>query len=247
MVILLTNDDGFLAPGLQVVRKALQKYGKVYVVAPHTAQSGKSCGLTSYLGLSYHKIDELTYSVEGTPVDCMQLASVLIKEKVDVIVSGCNNGYNLSFDSMYSGTCGACYQALIFSKKAMAISCDKFEEPTQIENNIDEILNYVFTNNLLNENYFLNINLPDMKFEKLKGFKVTKLFRRRTTYEISLRSKAKNHWNVEHHHGDIDTDDTMDVSACLNGYCSITPLSLTNCVEPNYLELKEKVDATSKH
>lgn len=240
MNILLTNDDGYFAPGINAIKKALEKYGKVYVVAPHTAQSGKSVGLTSFLGLIYHKIDDYNYTVEGTPVDCMQIASMLIKEKIDVIVSGCNNGYNLSFDSMYSGTCGACYQALMFGKKAIAISCEKFQEPTQILDNIDEILEYVFTNNLLSEDYFLNINLPAPEYKKLKGFKITKLYRRHTYYEMNLKSKSKNWWNIVHFHGDITNDDTQDVSAVANGYCSITPLSLSNCLESNYEDLKEK-------
>ena len=109
MNILLTNDDGFLAPGLLALKDILKKYGDVYVIAPHYHQSGKSVGITFFKNLVIHQIDDRTWTVEGTPADCIIVASMLLKDKIDLIVSGVNNGYNMSYDAMYSGTCGACY------------------------------------------------------------------------------------------------------------------------------------------
>lgn len=241
MNILLTNDDGYTSNGLQALRKILQKFGTVYMVAPQTPQSGKGCGLTTFLGLKAHKIDEYNYVVEGTPVDCVMFAEILLKGNIDLVVSGCNNGYNLSLDSMYSGTCGACFQALISKKKAIAFSCEKYEEPTQINQEVEKVLNYIFDNNLLSNEYFLSVNLQNPIYKHAKGIKITKLFIRHTKYQISSFDSKTDFYRIEHDHDDITNCDDFDVSAVYNGYISITPLGITTYHEAHYEDLIKKI------
>lgn len=241
MNILLTNDDGYTSKGLIALKKVLQKYGTVYQFAPQTAQSGKGCGLTTFMGLTAHKEDEWTYIVEGTPVDCVMFAEILIGDKIDLVVSGCNNGYNLSLDSMYSGTCGACFQALISKKKAIAFSCEKYDEPTQVIQEAEMVLDYIFKNDLLSTDYFLSVNLNRPEFKEPKGIKITRLYIRHTKYEISSFDATKDFYTIKHYHDDIDDHDEYDVSAVSNGYISITPLGITTYKDDHYDDVIQKL------
>lgn len=242
MNILLTNDDGYQAIGIQSVKKVLEQYGKVYMVAPSSVKSGMGCGLTSFRGLVAHKIDECTYIVEGTPVDCMQFASVVFADvKFDFVVSGCNNGFNLSLDTMYSGTCGACFQSLIFGNKAIAFSAEKFEKPWQIEQSLKRTLDYVLENKLLSKKYYLCVNFNDPKFEKPKGIKITKLYRRHTYYEVLGYDENTDFYDIHRVHDDITDNDEYDVSAVYNGYISITPIGLVPFRNEHYNEVLRKI------
>lgn len=234
MNILLTNDDGYTSKGLLELKKILQKYGDVYMVAPKTVQSGKGCALTTFIGISAEKVDDKTYIVDGTPVDCVQFASLVFKDiSFDLIVSGCNNGYNLSNDIMYSGTCGACFQALIFKKKAIAFSADKYVEPLQLIKEGPKVLDYILKNHLLSKNYYLNVNFQNPSYETAKGILITKPFIRHSSYKIISYDPENKFYKIEHHHGDITHDNEYDVSAVYNGYISITPMSITT-YKPRY-------------
>ena len=144
MNILLTNDDGYNAPGLLALKEILKQYGTVYTIAPDSVKSGCGASLSTFHPIKINKIDKYNYIVYGFPVDCVQVASVLIKKKIDLIVSGLNWGYNLSLDTMYSGTCSAGFQSLIFKKKAIVFSTEKFKEPTAITKYGKEVLDYIF-------------------------------------------------------------------------------------------------------
>lgn len=227
MRFLLTNDDGFFAPGLLAVKAFLEKYGEVYIVAPHVAQSGKSVSITYFNNLKVHRFDEHTYSVEGTPADCILMASMILEDKFDVVVSGCNNGYNLSYDAMYSGTCGACYQALMFKKKAIAFSVDKFYgEDTPINEEMEMVFKYVIDNDMLSENYFLNVNMQTFEFERAKGIKFTRLYPRLSKFVMKPHHIPKKEYKVTHDYNTPGDDINYDITAVHNGYISITPLCL---------------------
>ena len=91
MNILLTNDDGIDSIGLKKLEKILSEYGNVYVVAPKTQQSGKACSISAFFGVCVNKIDNNHLAVEGTPVDCVEVACAMINKKIDLVVSGCNS------------------------------------------------------------------------------------------------------------------------------------------------------------
>ena len=144
MRILLTNDDGYNVEGILLLREELRRYGEVILVAPKVVQSAKSCAIT--IGpLNIEKVDELTYAVEGTPIDCV-LFGLCNFEGIDLIVSGCNNSPNMGVDTIYSGTCAACTQALIANKPAISFSCAGKDYFSQITKFSKYALDYIFDN-----------------------------------------------------------------------------------------------------
>ena len=171
MKILLTNDDGYNAEGLLRLKEKLSKYGQVIVVAPFTHMSGKSVSITIGEWQQVDKIGEDVYAVHGTPADCASWALFGLKEDFDLVVSGCNDGHNLSFDVLFSGTMGACFVGMIARKKAIAFSAP-FGDYQVLEEQFDNIWKYINDHDLLNEKYALNINLPK---EKSNGIKLARL------------------------------------------------------------------------
>ena len=239
MNILLTNDDGINALGIKKVEEILSQYGNVYVVAPKVEQSGKACSINAFKGVKIHKIDKNHIAVEGSPVDCVEVALAMLDVDFDLVVSGCNNGYNLSQDVMYSGTCGACIQANLAKKKAIALSIKNYHYFDNLDVVLKPTLDYVLNNNLLSEKYFLNVNFPTEVSHK--GFKFTKVYSPiyETYYPINteendvyiIARKPLNQYN------NID----RDIIAVENGYISITPMSQTIFNENYYNELINKI------
>ena len=242
MNILLVNDDGFLAPGINAFKKILEKYGDVYVVAPHYHQSGKSVGITFFNNLVVHKIDDRTWTVEGTPADCVIVASVILKGKIDLVVSGVNNGYNLSYDAMYSGTCGACYQALMFHQKAIAFSVAKFygEDQPQINEDMENVFSYIMDNNLISDKYFLNVNMQEPIYPHPLGIRFTKLYPRTSNFYMEPHSIPKHIFKVQHDYHTPGEDLIDDITATKKGYVSITPLTLPICDLEALKSLRDK-------
>lgn len=224
MRILLTNDDGYNQEGIILLRKELEKYGEVFLVAPKVVQSAKGCAITID-NLKYQKFDEHTYAIEGTPIDCVIFGLCVIKD-IDLIVSGCNNSPNMGVDTIYSGTLGACSQALIANYHAIAFSCAGKDYFNQIPKFASLALDYIFENNLLSKNYFLNVNFPSGEFEEVEGIKLTKLYYQRIKYQTAILEdnlfRSKRTMN-----NDID-DISYDFGAFNKGYISITPLSVSN-------------------
>ena len=239
MNILLTNDDGINALGIKKVEEILKKYGNVYVVAPTVEQSGKACSINAYRGVKIHKIDSNHISVDGSPVDCVEIALAMIDVDFDLIVSGCNNGYNLSQDVMYSGTCGACIQSLLANKKAIALSIKNSSYFDLLDELLPQTLDYVFKNELLSNQYFLNINFPITLDHK--GFMFTKVYTpiNETYYPINTeekdvyiiaRKETKQYNNID-----------SDKNAVNEGYISITPMSQSIYNETMLDLLKNKI------
>ena len=147
MNILLTNDDGYMSIGINLLAKMLSKYGRIVIVAPKNAMSAKSVSVTLGTPIEVKKIGEDIYSVDGTPADAVAFGLSSLDLKFDLIVSGCNNGWNISYDTMYSGTIGACLQALTYRLPAIAVSCEgNFEI---LESNFEKVMDYILNHNLL--------------------------------------------------------------------------------------------------
>lgn len=222
MVILLTNDDGIDSQKIQYAKKILEKYGQVYTVAPLVGQSAKGMSLTIG-GFKFNKIDEFNYSVEGTPVDCINLSLGGLKLRPDFVVSGINDGYNLGFDTRYSGTLGACFQAQYFGFKTIAFSSD-YRGFKMVEAEFENSLKYIFENNLLSKDYTLNVNFPKESLGKSNGFLHTELFFQKYAYEPEIiNSKYIPNRKI------VRTEDlpkNSDAYAYRIGYTSISKLSL---------------------
>ena len=218
--ILLTNDDGYTAKGINVLKSCLSKYGRVVVVAPKTVMSAKSVSLNLGTPVSIEKLDEDLYVVDGTPADCVTFGLGNLKIEFDFVVSGINHGLNISYDTMYSGTIGACLQALTYRVPAFAVSCDNNFE--LVEENFDLLYRYIMDNKLLSNKYMLNINFP-------LGDKVEQIVHTHTFYRSAVayfeKADGNNYYAKRELHDQSCQDKESDVYAVNHGWISITKLA----------------------
>lgn len=166
MRILISNDDGFMRDGIRTLEAVLVNHGhEVYSVAPHTEQSAKSHSMTVMGEVTIWKHDDHHYSLEGTPADCVifSLKSGLLPVVPDMVIGGINHGYNLSSDTIYSGTCGVARQGAMYGIPSIAISVECNENGTYDFVSPSEYLasklDY-FYDSLKGAEAFLNLNFP---------------------------------------------------------------------------------------
>ena len=183
MKILLSNDDGYLAEGLNVLAGSLQEIGDLVVVAPDRDYSGASNSLTLHSPLRIHEVTANRYYVTGTPSDCVHLAlSGLLDDDPDIVVSGINHGANLGDDVIYSGTVAAAMEGRYLGLPAIAVSLvgprpKHFATAARV---VVELLGKVNTK-ALPDDILLNVNVPDRPYEALTGIEATRLgFRHRS-------------------------------------------------------------------
>jgi len=185
MNILVSNDDGINSPALHELVKQLSKIGDVYVVAPDSERSANSHHFTyaGRLRLEQRPVEgaKKAYALWGTPCDCIHAGlQYIIKEKMDIVVSGINLGWNVSSDMVYSGTVAAAREAFMQGVPSIAVSLavktygkqygqEKYTYAAKIASEAAK----KFVNDENNKNYFLNINVPDLPEEEIKGTKVT--------------------------------------------------------------------------
>lgn len=250
MNILLTNDDGINAEGIKALAEVLSNSYDVYIVAPESQMSGASHSATYFrceLKVKEYDIKgaKKAFSINGTPGDCAYVAiKKLINEKIDLVVSGINQGWNLSKDTFYSGTVGAAREALFLGIPAIASSLGSYKGGDFIKaaKIIEDIIpRYMLDPN--NKNYILNVNIPDIK--DIKGYKVIKA-EPTWNYDTEFDLVKKDDGLVlqviksSSHHELTKEEIDGDASACHNGYVSITPLVLDNT---DYIYLDKLKDA----
>ncbi len=222
MIILLTNDDGINSPKLKYTKEVLAKFGTVYTVAPLVEQSAKSMGLTIG-GMNFQKIDDTTYAIEGTPVDCVSFAFGGIKLRPDIVVSGTNNGYNIGIDTKYSGTVGACLQAQYLGFKTIALSADRLGNKI-LESELEKTMQYILDNNLTSTNYTLNVNFPRDIFGFSKGIMHTNVHYHRLTYTPKI--VGNKYMPNRNYIGDENLPENTDTYAYQKGYTSISRIKI---------------------
>ena len=235
MKFLLTNDDGYNAPGILLLRDKLAQYGEVTIVAPNTHMSGKASSITLGEWLTVDKVDEHTYAVNGTPTDCATLALAGLNIDCDIVVSGCNSGHNLSYDVLLSGTVGACFGAAVFRKKTVAFSAP-FDDYSCLIEHFDEIWEYIMKNDLLSKDYVLNVNLPKGAY---KGIALAKLFYRKDRYYYD--QKDGKYYALRDMQEYLEMPEDTDCRLVKEGYVAITPISRVPFDEKQFEELKKKV------
>ena len=228
MKILISNDDGVHAPGLAALAAALEKIADITVVAPDRNRSGVSNSLTLENPLRVVTAINGFYSVNGTPTDCVHLAVTgLLKELPDMVVSGINEGSNLSDDVLYSGTVAAATEGRFLGVPAVAISlagprCEHYDTAALIARTLVELLR----KQPLTADTVLNVNVPDVPFSELRGIQVTRLGTRHlaepTIKAIDPRGR-KIYW-VGQPGPEQDAGPGTDFYAVNTGYVSITPL-----------------------
>ena len=180
MRILLSNDDGYFAPGLACLAEALSAIAEVTVVAPERDRSGASNSLTLDRPLHLHKAHNGFYYVNGTPTDCVHLAVTgMLDTLPDMVVSGINAGANMGDDTIYSGTVAAATEGFLLGIPSLAVSLNSassknFSTAARVAADMVQR----FKDNKFHEPVLLNINVPDISYEELKGMEVTRLGRR---------------------------------------------------------------------
>lgn len=225
MKILIVNDDGYNSKYLHTLVKVLSEYGECYIMAPYHQQSGKSHGITLHQELEFESI-EIPFAIKATklnalPADCTKMGILYYKEDFDLVVSGVNNGPNLGYDNLYSGTVSSALEGVINGYKSIAFSTD-FDNENDLENNIKKSYEYIIKNNLLSNEYLLNVNFPIKEYEKAKGIKVTNLDKH--AFYTTLEERPNNKLIYKGFFLDDTKDKNSDIYNYLKGYITISPI-----------------------
>ncbi|MET1253789.1 5'/3'-nucleotidase SurE [Aliikangiella maris] len=228
MNILLSNDDGVDAPGIIILEKVLSQKHTVTVVAPHRNRSGSSNALTLDNPIRCKQLDNGYYSVSGTPCDCVHLGSHRIMHQMpDIVISGINRGANLGDDVHYSGTVAAAMEGRSMGFPAIAVSlagneCYNYVTAAKvIERMLQHLGEYPLTSNII-----LNVNVPDLPIEDIKGYQITRLGSRHRADTIVAGEDPRGetvYW-LGPPSQPQDIGEGTDFNALINGYVSITPL-----------------------
>lgn len=240
MHILLTNDDGILAPGIRALWQELAQIARITVVAPDSEKSASSQAITVHhpIWVDKHPMDNPNinaWRVGGTPTDCVKVAleSLLIDDCPDIIVSGINQGSNLGTDVLYSGTVSAAIEGALHGLPALAMSLDSWQvfDFTPAAKTARRIVETMIAKQLP-PNTLLNVNVPALPENQLKGMKITKLGVRsyENTFERRLDPRGRTYYWMSGHVSESDNDPDSDIIAVKNGNISVTPIhfDLTN-------------------
>jgi 5'-nucleotidase len=241
MRLLITNDDGVHAKGIHALCKELEKYHEVTIVAPDDQRSATSHSITITKPLTVKEvklpnIKSKAYSVSGMPADCVRVAiDQIIEDKVDMVISGINVGYNLGTDILYSGTVSAAIEATLLDIPSIPVSTETSAEDYVYENGAKYVKKVIeiAQNNKLQDDIVLNVNIPPIKNKDIKGIKVCKIGKLQF-YHYYKETQTQNEeegmiYKLEGGRVNNHKEDT-DSYYVNNGYVTVTPLhyDLTN-------------------
>ncbi len=232
MRILLSNDDGYLAPGLRVLREYLTEVAEITVVAPDRNRSGASNSLTLERPLRIHESAPGILYVDGTPTDCVHVAITgLLEDEPDMVVSGINAGANMGDDIIYSGTVAAAIEGRYLGLPAIAISlASRGSDPTHYATagHVARQLVQRLRKDPLPADTILNVNVPDLPLEKIRGFAATRLGRRHRAEPVIKSEDPRGrpiYW-VGAAGTEADAGPGTDFYAISQGCVSITPVQI---------------------
>ena len=232
MKILISNDDGFQAPGIVALHEALREVAEVEVVAPEHNNSAKSNALTLNAPLYVHRAANGFRYVNGTPADCVHIALTgLLGYRPDLVVSGINNGANMGDDTIYSGTVGAAMEGYLFGVPAIAFS--------QVEKgwaHLDaaaakarELVQSLMAGGLVGQQaWLLNVNIPNRPLDQIQPMKVCRLGRRHAAEQVITQTSPRGetmYWIGNAGPAKDDAEGT-DFHATLQGHLALTPLKV---------------------
>lgn len=230
MYILISNDDGYLAQGINALASALQPLAEVSVVAPDKNRSAASNSLTLDTPLRATVCDNGFVRVDGTPTDCVHLALTgLLDREPDMVFAGINHGANLGDDVLYSGTVAAATEGRFLGLPAVAISLvgsdpQHFGTAAQVAIALLQKIQH----QPLPHDTLLNVNVPDLPLDELKGYRATRLGARHKAEAVIQGKDPRGHliyW-VGPPGSEQDAGPGTDFDAVKNGYVSVTPLQL---------------------
>jgi 5'-nucleotidase len=229
MKILISNDDGYLAPGINALAEAMSAIADIVVVAPDSNRSACSNSLTLDRPLSVFQASNGFYVVNGTPSDCVHVAlTAILDSKPDLVVSGINQGQNMGDDTLYSGTVAAATEAFLFGIPAIAFSQVErgWAELDAAGRIAKEIVQRGF--DTLQSPYLLNVNIPNLPYDRLGSILPTRLGKRHQSEGV-IRMQAPQggevYW-IGPPGAAKDAAEGTDFHAVANGHVSITPLQI---------------------
>lgn len=236
MHILISNDDGYRAPGIEALAKAMRRFGRVTIVAPDHNHSGASNSLTLNRPLTVeHMPGADLYVLSGTPSDCVHVAMTgLLEEKPDLVVSGINCGANMGDDTMYSGTVAAAIEGYLFGVNAIAFSqIDKGWAELEGAAKVAQTVVERFIENGPGASggdapALLNVNIPNMPFEALAGIRATRLGRRMSAEPVIAEMSPRGfpiYW-LGAAGKPADAGEDTDFWATSHGFVSVSPLQI---------------------
>lgn len=231
--ILLSNDDGINADGIYHLADNLREMGLVTVVAPESERSASGHSITMHKPLRSKQVDFYPKGVEawninGTPSDCVKFAICsLLKEKPDLVVSGINQGSNLGTDVLYSGTVSAAIEGAIYGIPSIAVSLSTFEKcDFKPYAKLAKDLCKNLYENRINTGLVMNINLPYIPIDEIKGIKITKLgaMRYKNCFIERVDPRGMTYFWLSGELDDANNEFDTDVKCVENGFISITPI-----------------------
>ncbi len=230
MHILLSNDDGYLAPGLSILADCLKKRAKVTIAAPDRNRSAASNSLTLHRPLRAQLLEDGFYKIDGTPTDCVHLAITgLLEQEPDMVISGPNDGPNMGDDVLYSGTVAAATEGRFLGLPAIALSMCSFE-PQHFDSacRTIEILLDLLQRQPLRSDTILNVNIPDLPWDQIRGFQATRLGARHKSEGVVKQQDPRGlpfYW-VGPAGDEQDAGEGTDFAATRQGFVSVTPLQV---------------------
>ena len=239
-IILITNDDSIAASGIRALTEAAKQFGRVVVVAPDKPQSGMGHAITINAPLRLQQVDFIngveSYTTNGTPVDCVKLAvDKVLHRKPDICLSGINHGANHSINVIYSGTMSAAMEAAIESIPSVGFSLldysmQAYFEPSKII--VEKIIAQLLNQKKLDKHLLLNVNIPKLAINKIKGIKVCKqaYAKYEEKFVERLDPHGKKYYWLTGEFVNYDKGKDTDVWALANNYVSVVPVQfdLTN-------------------
>ncbi len=252
MRFLITNDDGIFAPGIRVLIEKLSQLGEIYVVAPNQERSGVGHGITVNRPLRIEKLSlfsnvKESYMMDGTPADCVKLALEAMDLEVDYVVSGINNGANLSTDVFYSGTVSAAIEGALQNIPAIAVSLchNSGDDKLHYETAANYVLQLLSgSSDVLQQFPLLNINVPNLEEGQARGVKATQLGvgRYKNEFEQRLDPRGKPYYWMKGIPFDPNSHEDDDYLAVHDSYISVTPIKLDMTHHQQLSTLKKMLD-----
>ena len=230
MDILVSNDDGYLSPGLKQLAQALEAFGQVTVVAPDRDRSGASNSLTLENPIRSMTAENGFIKVDGTPTDCVHLGITgLLEQEPDMVVTGINLGANLGDDVIYSGTVAGAMEGRFLGLPAIAVSIDSFQ-PQHLESAAKavQVLLGGLSGSALSADTILNVNVPDRPWSDIAGFQSTRLGHRHKAEPVrrDIDPRGRIMYWVGPAGPEQDAGSGTDFFALRQGYISVTPLQV---------------------
>ncbi len=251
--ILITNDDGITAPGIRNLVEAVKDLGKIIVVAPDKAQSGMGHAITIGYPLRMTKMDNMFDGIEawqtnGTPVDCVKLAvDKILHGKPDLCLSGINHGANHSINVIYSGTMSAAMEASIESIPSIGFSLldHSYEADfSAAKQYVKKIVAGVLAQKKLDKHFLLNVNIPSIPFELIKGVKICRQAYAKYEEDFEERKDphGKQYYWLTGEFVNFDKGKDTDVWALEHNYISVVPVQF----DLTHYALKTQLEKTLK-